>query len=43
MKLLGVKLFNQLLDRLGADMIQQKRYELFDKIYQEGMREKKQE
>lgn len=39
----GIKLFNKVIDRLGADMNQQRRYELFDRIYEEGMREKKQE
>ncbi len=37
----GIKLFNKVIDRLGADMNQQGRYELFDRIYEEGMREKK--
>lgn len=39
----GIKLFNKVIDRLGVDMEQQKRYEVFDRIYEEGMREKKQE
>lgn len=39
----GIKLFNKVIDRLGADMDQQRRYELFDRIYEEGMLEKKQE
>lgn len=38
----GIKLFNKVIDRLGVDMDQQKRYEVFDQIYEEGMREKKQ-
>ena len=37
----GIKLFNKAIDRLGVDMDQQKRYEVFDRIYEEGMREKK--
>ena len=37
----GIKMFNQVLDKLGVDMTHQERYELFDKIYEEGMREKK--
>lgn len=37
----GIKLFNKVIDRLGADMDQQRRYELFDRIYEEEMREKK--
>ena len=37
----GIKLFNKVIDRLGVDMDQQKRYEVFDHIYEEGMREKK--
>lgn len=39
----GIKLFNKVIDRLGVDMDQQKRYEVFDRIYEEGMREKEQE
>jgi hypothetical protein len=39
----GIKLFNKLIDRLEIDMVQQKWYEVFDRIYEEGMREKKQE
>lgn len=39
----GIKLFNMVIDRLGADMNQQRRYELFDRIYEEEMLEKKQE
>ena len=34
----GIKLFNKVIDRLGVDMDQQKRYEVFDRIYEEGMR-----
>ena len=37
----GIKLFNKVIDRLGVDMDQQKRYEVFDCIYEEGMRENK--
>ena len=37
----GIKLFNKVIARLGVDMDQQKRYEVFDRIYEEGMREKK--
>lgn len=39
----GIKLFNKVIDRLGVDMDQQKRYEVFDRIYEAGMREKKNE
>ena len=39
----GIKLFNWVIDRLGADMDQQRRYELFDRICEEGILEKKQE
>ena len=39
----GMKLFNQIIDRLGVHMAQQKRYEVFDRAYEEGMREKKDE
>ena len=35
-----IKLFNKVIDRLGVDMDQQKRYEVFDRIYEEGMKEK---
>lgn len=37
----GIKLFNKVIERLGVDMDQQKRYEVFDRIYEAGMREKK--
>lgn len=37
----GIKLFNKVLDRLGVDMAHQERYEVFDRIYEEGMREGK--
>ena len=36
----GIKLFNKVIDRLGVDMDQQKRYEVFDRIYEAGIREK---
>ena len=39
----GIKLFNKVIDRLEVDIEQQKRYEVFDRIYEEGMREKEQE
>lgn len=39
----GIKLFNKVIDRLGVDMDRQRRYEVFDRIYEEGMREKEQE
>ena len=37
----GIKLFNRVLDRLGVDMAHQERYEVFDRIYEEGRREEK--
>lgn len=37
----GIRMFNQVLDKLGVDMTHQERYEMFDKIYEEGVREKK--
>ena len=37
----GIKLFNNVIDRLRVDIDLQKRYEVFDRIYEEGMREKK--
>ena len=37
----GIKLFNKVIDRLGVDMAHQERYEVFDRIYEEGMREEK--
>lgn len=30
----GIKLFNKVIDRIGVDMDQQKRYEVFDHIYE---------
>ncbi len=37
----GTKLFNRVIDRLEINMEQQKRYEVFDRIYTESMQEKK--
>ena len=37
----GIKLFNKVLDRFGVDMVHQERYEVFDRIYEAGMREEK--
>lgn len=37
----GMKLFNRVIDRLSINMDQRRRYEVFDRIYEEGMREKK--
>ena len=37
----GIKMFNQILDKLVVNMAHQDRYELFDRIYQERKREKK--
>ena len=37
----GIKLFNKVLDRLGVNMEHQERYEVYDRIYEEGMREEK--
>lgn len=37
----GIKLFNNVIDRLGVDIDLQKRYEVFDRIYDERMRGKK--
>ena len=39
--LAGIKLFNRVIDRLEINMEQQKRYEVFDRIYTESMQEKK--
>ena len=36
----GIKLFNRVIDRLEINMEQQKRYEVFDRIYEEGMQKK---
>lgn len=38
--LVGIKMFTRVIDRLGVDMTHQERYEVFDRIYGEGMREK---
>lgn len=38
--LAGIKLFNRVIDRLEINMEQQKRYEVFDRIYEEGMQKK---
>lgn len=37
----GIKLFNNVIDRLEVDIDLQRRYEVFDRIYEEGMRGKK--
>lgn len=37
----GIKLFINVIDRLGVDIDLQRRYEVFDQIYEEGMRDKK--
>ena len=37
----GVKVFNKVLDRIGVRMENLERYEVFDRIYEEGVREKK--
>ena len=37
----GIKLFNNVIERLGVDIDLQRRYEVFDRIYEEGMKEKK--
>jgi len=39
----GIKLFNRVIDGLEINMEQQKRYEVFDRIYTESMQEKKDE
>lgn len=39
----GIKLFNTVLNRKGVCLEYQERYELFEKIYEERMREKRQE
>ncbi len=36
----GIKLFHRVIDRLEINMEQQKRYEVFDRIYEEGMQKK---
>lgn len=39
----GIKLFNRVIDRLEINMEQQKRYEVFDRIYTKSIQEKKDE
>lgn len=39
----GIKVFNKVLDRLGVRIENKERYEVFDRIYEEGVREKKNE
>lgn len=39
----GIKLFNRVTDRLEINMEQQKRYEVFDRVYTKSMQEKKDE
>ena len=39
----GLKVFNKVLDRLGVRMEKEERYEVFDRIYEEGVRGKKME
>lgn len=39
----GIKLFNRVINRLEINMEQQKRYEVFDRIYTKSMQEKKDE
>lgn len=39
----GIKMFSDVMNRKGVCMEQQERYELFEKIYEEGLREKRQE
>ena len=39
----GIKVFGAVLDRKGVHLGQQEKYELYEKIYEEGLREKKQE
>lgn len=39
----GVKLFRRVLDRMDVKMSQWEQYEMFDRIYQEGIRENKME
>lgn len=35
----GIRMFDQVFDKLGVDMTHQERCGMFDKIYEEGMRE----
>lgn len=37
----GIKMFNRVIDKLGVNMTHQERYEVFDRIYEESMRAKK--
>lgn len=39
----GIKMFNRVIDKLGVNMTHQERYEVFDRIYEEGMQAKKDE
>ncbi len=39
----GIKMFNRVIDKLGVNMAHQERYEVFDRIYEEGMQAKKDE
>lgn len=39
----GIKLFNRVIDKLEINMEQQKRYEVFDRIYTKSMQEKQNE
>ena len=39
----GIKLFNRVIDKLGVNMTNQERYEVFDRIYEAGMQAKKDE
>lgn len=39
----GIKVFNRVIDKLGVNMTHQERYEVFDRIYEEGMQAKKDE
>lgn len=36
----GIKLFNKVIDRLGVDIDQKNRYEMFDRIYEGGMQKR---
>ena len=36
----GIKLFNKVIEELGVDMNRQRRYEVFDWIYEEGMKKR---
>lgn len=37
----GIRMFNRVIDKWGVNMTHQERYEVFDRIYEEGMRAKK--